>query len=139
MIYSADIPHEPGVFTLVHNPTKLAYVGVCNDLRHRVTIWERNFRELTKDPEFVWPLKKMPMKPGEEYTFYANVNVTPDEVRKWLRDAGYTIVNEFTRTRRLITFKGKQDTVRGHCRTHGKDYNSVYHQLRRGKKLEELL
>jgi len=97
-IATPDIQPVPGHFVLVHEPTKIAYVGACKNLRHRQTIWERNFR-LAADPKFKWPLAKMPREASSEYTFYGLTNKTDSEVRGMLKANGYDVVNKATRQR----------------------------------------
>lgn len=95
-----DTQHMEGVFVLVHEPTRNAYVGTCKDLRHRQTIWERNFRFHT-DPSFKFPLRGMPDKPGHEYTYYAFPGKTDEEIRVMLKAGNINVVNKATRKRRV--------------------------------------
>lgn len=98
-IATPDIQPVPGHFVLVHEPTRTAYVGACKNLRHRQTIWERNFRLSAGDPKFKWPLANMPRHPGEEYTFYGIANKTDSEIRGMLKAGNYNVVNKATRQR----------------------------------------
>lgn len=137
-----DIQHEPGVFVLVHEPTRSAYVGVCKDLRHRQTIWERNFRLLKLNNEFVFPIKHLPARPGEEYTYYAfssKNGFTAEGVRDMLTTGGHVVVNKQERLRRIVSYKGKDATLAEHCRDAGVDYNKAYAAVKRGKTIEEVL
>lgn len=138
----ANIPAKPGVYALIgiEQGQRVAYVGVCANLRHRAAVWDYNFRKREANPEHITPVRNLPHIASDNwsYLFWPKGSAPIEGIRKLLRDRGFTLLNEETREYKLITFKGKEATFADHARAAGIAYSKAYARFKKGKALDEV-
>lgn len=137
----ADLMPVPGVFVLLHNLSRKYYVGTCSDVRHRAAIWAHHFKKLHADPEtYEMPVRNFPRYHGYEWTYVAfTQGETTDQVRAALEAKGFKAINEKSRVRGDVTFRGKTASIAEHARDAGVAYNTAYKRWTKGHSLEDIL
>lgn len=134
-----NLSTSAGVFAVVHKKTKIAYIGFCSNLIHRATIWARYFRQKKDDPNYKIPIANIPDYPSDEWAFMQFLTDDVEKTREVFAKADFTIINQKTKSRKLITFRGKTARLGEHAKDAGISYATVYRRLGLGKTLEEAL
>jgi len=133
-----NLPTSPGVYIVVHILTKVAYIGKCADLRHRAAIWTRHFKNKEKNPSYEIPISGLPVHPSSEWQFIGYPTSDLGAIRAKLLGLGVTFVNKGSRTRDLITFRGKSASLAEHAKDAGIPYTMAYSRKQAGKSLDEI-
>lgn len=135
----ANLPKTEGVYIVLHDGLKVAYVGNCKNIRHRAAIWEYNFRKQAKDPDHPMPVHGFPKDTNEaDWQFGGMPGYSVDVVRQALQANGYKILNDKTRSRDLLEWNGKVATLAEHARDTKVPYTKAYYRWKAGKSLDEV-
>lgn len=142
-----NIPKASGVYALVTLETltgkpdgsRAAYVGWCANLQQRANMWEYRFRKKAKDPKEKLPVRNMPDLPSEAWAFLTWVGLDKEkgigEVRSTMSTAGFSIINEKSRVREEVEWRGKVATIAEHARAAGVPYSKAYYRYKAGMPL----
>lgn len=134
----AKLPSTPGVFAVVHTRSKHAYVGKCKNLRQRASMWAYHLRRAEEQPEMPARVRGLPKYPANEWAF---LSLAGDEatVRQTLTQRGFTLINSKARTRTTYVIHGIEDTLVGHARRLGVNWDVAYKRVERGATPEQAL
>lgn len=134
-----NLPKTPGVYVLLHDGRKLAYVGNCSNLRHRLAVWEHNFRKLAKDPSHKMPVRDFPVDTTtDEWSFGGMPGYNDATIRQALLSDGWKILNDTTRSIATVEWNGKIASLAEHARDAKVKYTKAYYRFKAGKPLEEV-
>ena len=143
-----DIPPVPGVFVVLHEPSKHAYVHATNNLKERAAIWSSHFNAIKRDPAKTIPVRNWPVHPPAEweFRFVTDPAFTIAIVQDAMVKAGWKIIPSRRATRAKtyqVAYPDGQthvDTLLGHCRRLGlKHWGAVYKRVERGETPEQAL
>lgn len=135
-----NLPKTAGVYVLLHEGKRVAYVGKCANIRHRAYVWEYNFRLLAMNPDHKMPIRDFPKDTLEhDWQFGGVPGVEDKPLRQALAEQGYRILNDKTRIRDLIEYNGRSMTLSEHAKLAGVPYTKAYYRYRAGKPMEEVL
>lgn len=139
----ANLAKAPGVYILLHEGRKLAYVGNCADIRHRSVIWEYHFRKLSMDaghkmPVRGWPTDTPEVRDSNQWQFGGMPGYDAATMRTALANDGWTLINETTRSREAIDWNGKVASLAEHARDAKVPYTKAYYRFKAGKTLNEV-
>lgn len=136
---AANLPKTSGTYILLCPLKMLAYVGKCSNIRHRAAVWEYNFRKRAENPDHVMPVRDWPKDvPDDQWQFGGLPDLHVEIVRAALEKEGYNIMNQSTRVRDEIEYKGKKATLAEHAREADIPYTKVYYRFKAGKTLDEV-
>lgn len=139
-----NVPVKPGVYALVghiNGEAKIAYVGVCANLRHRAAVWDYNFSQRQTNPQHKMPVRNIPLEiPSDAWTYlsWEEGTHTIDQIRASLQQLGIQLLNDKTRVHEMMNYNGKTATFAEHCRDHNINYSRAYARLKKGKSLEQV-
>lgn len=134
-----NLTREPGVYLLVNEARKVAYIGKCGNIRHRAAVWDYNFRKLAEDPEHRMPVRDWPKNTNEEdWQFCGWTQLDAEIMRNALIEQGYTLLNDKVRSREMLDYNGRTMSLAEHCKAEGVNYTRAYYRLRAGKPLEKV-
>lgn len=143
-----NIPKASGVYALVTLETltgkpdgsRAAYVGWCANLQQRANMWEYRFRKKAKNPKEKLPVRNMPDLPSEAWAFLTWPGLDKaagiETTRAALTNAGFTIINEKSRVREEVEWRGKVATIAEHARAAGVPYSKAYYRYKAGMPLD---
>lgn len=135
---AANLPTTAGVFAVVHAKSKHAYVGRCKNLRQRASMWAFHLKRAEDHPSLPSSVRNLPSYPAAEWAF---LTFDTDEatVRKQLEARGFTLINFKARTRTTYVVQGIEDTLVGHARRLGVNWDIAYKRINRGATPEQAL
>jgi hypothetical protein len=134
-----NLPKSSGVYILLHEPTMVAYVGNCSNLRHRAAVWEYNFKQLAKDPSHKMPVRGFPTDTkSEDWQFGGLPSHNEATIRTALVNQGWKMLNEHTRSIATVDWNGKIASLAEHARDAGIKYTKAYYRHKAGKPLNEV-
>lgn len=144
MIRPPDIPEAPGVFLLLHEPSKHAYVHEARNLKERAAIWSSHFNAYDRKGTPIrvrsWPRELA--APGDEweFRFSTDLDVSVEAMQVYLQGAGWTVIKSRRSAPKLYTVQCRKATLLDHCRRLGiANWGAVYKRVQRGMTAEEAL
>jgi hypothetical protein len=146
------IPLRAGVFALVNERRKYVYVSYTQNLQKRshsmshMLLQYDAWLERPKKAKPYWPIRDMPQRPSDEFTFFAEPYRGADalgevqRLQERYRRRGYKIIAGHRAASGLVRLNGKllklADAVEKHSEV---AYLTVYRRLQRGWSVRQAL